>query len=204
MARSIKLDINRANNIKAFTQFFENRRSKTRPQFSSVDRAGVVSLYEDYVEPMLQLWSSPKSRMTEPDLVDFIGEVFALAIFAKDNMVSSWRKDPKLINNLTPDFIINDTAYIEVYSPEIDFWKNISEDGGFQPAEDLRRQLTIIDTLEAKSSKYNGYPMIILVMVHEYPFADDLPKIYKDIKHLSEHRIVGMYGDAIVYDSSDK
>lgn len=202
MARSIKLDINRANNIKAFTQFFENRRSKARPQFNSVNTAGITSIYDDFVEPMLQLWSNPKSKITEADLIDFMGEVFALAIYSKGNVVSNWRKDPKLVNNLTPDFIINEASYIEVYSPEIDFWKNVSGDGGFQPATELLQQSTIIDTVGAKSSKYNGYPMIILVMVHNYPFPDDLPKIYKSIKNRPEHRIVGMYGDSIIYDSS--
>lgn len=202
MARSIKIAINHTNNTKAFIQFLEKRISKTRPQSESVNLSAIPSLYASFIDPMLRLWNNPKSKITEPDLVDFMGEVFALSIYSKDNTVSTWQKDPKLSNSLTPDFLVNNSDYVEIYSPEIDFWKNVSSTLEFQPMAELLTQNTIVETVEAKSSKYSGYPMIILVMVHNYPFSRDLPKIYERIKHQPEHRIVGMYGDAIIYDSS--
>ncbi len=202
MPRSIKININSTNNIKALADFLKQRRSKTRPELSSVKKSLIPSIYNQFILPMLNLWSNPKSKITESDLIDFMGEVFALSIYSIYNTVSNWEKDPKLSNNLTPDFLINNSDYVEIYSPEIDFWKNVSSTAGFQPAAELLTQNTVVKTVETKSNKYSGCSMVILVIVYNYPFPNDLSKIYEHIKHRPEHRIVGMYGSAIVYDSS--
>ena len=196
---SRKLEPNDANNILCLVKFLKNRDSKSRPQ--GLDATGISHVYVNLIRPLLNKGS--QSKMTEPDLVDFMGEILALSIYAEKNTVDSWHYNPEIDSGLTPDFLVNGDEYVEIYSPEVDFWKKVPDTQGFFPVGGRFDQNTMVETIEKKSSKYKSTPMTILVVIHQYPFPDDIVKACKKVTMNNSHRLLCLYGSQPIYDSSE-
>ena len=195
-----KLNPNDTNNIVSLVKFLQNRDSKTRPR--GLDAMGISQIYISLIKPLLS--KGKQSKMTEPDLVDFMGEILALSVYGQKYQIDLWQYDPKLDGGLTPDFLVNNSEYVEVYSPEVDFWKKVPNTTEFFPANGVFDQNTMAETIESKSSKYQDTPMTILVAIHQYPFPDDIVKACQKATLRKNHRLLCLYGSQPIYDSSDK
>lgn len=176
------------------------------------DPESIEWIFKSIIKPVLDKGDTP-TFSNDFDKKKFVIETFALACYAKDNEINKWVYDPVLPNsNKTPDFFVNDTTYIEVYSPISDIPNDIKQDlsrqedsgnliasTGFLPASSFHHAVAK-SYIEKKSDKYKDYKMTFLVHTAAGGFAKDMINSLKQVNLSSlEHHIVYYQGNSKKY-----
>jgi hypothetical protein len=170
-----------------------------------VDVEAVKHVYHSVVSPILKLGEHP-SFANDSDRKKFVIETFALACYSKDNQITSWEYDPVLPGSAkTPDFFINGSYYLEVYSPVSDLPKEMVEDlnrqtnegklvanTGFHPVSSFWQQVGK-PYLEKKSQKYKDYQMTFLVHTMAGGFPVDMINMLKQVALATPDHHIGFY-----------
>lgn len=174
-----------------------------------VDAATVSHIYHSIVSPILKLGVHP-NFVNDNDRKKFVIETFALACYSKDNPIESWVYDPVLPGSAkTPDFFINNSYYLEVYSPISDLPKEMvadlnqqTEEGkliantGFYPVSSFWHKVGK-PYLENKSQKYKDYQMTFLVHTMAGGFPIDMINMLKQVTLASsDHHIIFYQGNS--------
>ena len=170
-----------------FIRYLEDRSTIAS---QGVDRTGAARIYESKnIEPFLRLGKFDRN-MSRAERKKFIGEVFALSLYAKKNEVSDWEHEPS-VNGLTPDFAINGgDAYVEVYSPVL----NHGQDDWNYYAQTHRRSLG--KQVQDKSSKYKDLKLVIIVNIVVGEFEKDFIETLQRVQLRSaNHKIYFYHGD---------
>lgn len=156
------------------------------------DCKNIEEMFNVLIKPLLKTgtYKIPTSATKKKE---FSGELFALSVYAKYHSVNNWQYEPKIDNELTPDFMINDNHYLEVYSPALNHDNSSS---GYYLKDDgtgkfLRKNL--ISVIEEKSIKYRVENIIFIIHVICAEFGIDLQKSLKNIKLASSSHQVYLY-----------
>lgn len=182
--------------------------SRTTPMNPVVNTEGINTIAEEVLLPLLDAALKTPSLTNEQKETEFAGDLFALAMYAKNHELRSWLYSPRCVNNLTPDFLINDDQYVEVYSPSLNhgsdellygYGLNVNDNvynGNFvmveQPESRFKR---LIDEVEAKSVKYKALKAIFLVHVVFNEFIHDIQSDLNQVGLSStEHQVLLYHG----------
>jgi hypothetical protein len=156
------------------------------------DPNGWQTIYDSLIKPIMQnqsldIGETPREKMSLTEMEEYVGELFALAIYAKDNKVDNWVSRPK-IGNQTPDFVINDKKEIlEIYSPE----KSNIED--FIQRDELQKRIK--GHVQYKTDKYIS--MSLTIIVHVF-VGIEVPTYLEALKLIAlpnNHKILFYHGD---------
>lgn len=176
------------------------------------DPKTIELILESIIKPVLDKGSVPIFS-GDDEKKKFVVEIFALACYAKDNKIDKWEYNPFLPNSKkTPDFLVNDIDYIEVYSPISDLSKDIKQDlikqeesgalvlnTGFLPVSSFHHGVAK-SYLEEKSTKYKDYKITFLVHTAAGGFPIDMINSLKQVNLASpEHHISYYQGNYSKY-----
>lgn len=183
----------------------------------NVNRDGVGKIYYDTMEPILTRGKIPEFKSKQEEKT-FAGSMLALSVYAKDHKVCKWKYEPSICGK-TPDFLVNDQQYIEIYSPHNDLPQKTKdklekkksasnnavystglwlEEKGF-----IRNQVK--NNLNKKSKNYENFPVLFLVNTIAADFTEDVIKSLKGV-HLKteQHSIIYYHGDRVMYRSNNE
>lgn len=177
-----------------------------------VNIPAVDDIFQLIIKPILVLGTIP-TLSGDDEKEKFVLELFALACFSKDNTINEWEYNPVLTgSNLTPDFLLNKSQYLEVYSPVSDLPRNMLAtikqqeiegssipSTGFQPVSTFWHSVAK-PYLENKSVKYKNYKITFLVHTIAGGFSVDMINTLKQIQLSSpDHQLVYYKGNKKEY-----
>lgn len=183
-------------NMNKLKEFVANRGT---PPYNRSSTKYVNNVYYSFIKPLLRLNKNTLKIKKE----ETIGEFFALSIHAKRYIINNYIHQPK-VNKLTPDFLVNNDTYFEIYCPTMNrdinnknYYLQKDHNGKFS-------RINLTSNIEEKSSKYKNLKLTIIVLIICNDFLNDLKNSLKNVELKSNnHKLFLYFGDKeINYDQS--
>jgi hypothetical protein len=178
--------------INGFTKFIKDIETLMS---KNPNKKWINKTYNSLIKPLLEKGAFCKKN-SETKKVETMGEVFTLSLYTKNHQVNKWVHQPKINNNLTPDFLINDDYYIEVYCPTLSHNNNNT---GYYLQKDHKgkySRINLTSNIDYKSYKYKNDKLIIIVLVICGEFLPDLINSLKNVELKSnKHQLCLYFGD---------
>lgn len=159
----------------------------------TVNQLAIETISEDIADEIFQIGElSPLPNSQE--IRQFIKEIFALYCHAQYEFVGRWLYEPKLSNRTTPDFLINDNEYVEIYTPKLYIPDKITHN--FFPSDGTY----ITKEINEKSRKYAQYKLTIIIQVLNNGFIGIVTKQAKRVTIVNpDHKLYVYHAGNLVY-----